>query len=82
MREMHRRSYSISDTIIEARQQAPVRQEASENESYVYSSDRGTEPAGEDDRIAIGRPGGMPARPVHIRCNPPHMGSIRIGRAT
>jgi small subunit ribosomal protein S2 len=40
----------IADTIIEARREAPVRQEASEAESFVYSSDRGTEPAGEDEK--------------------------------
>ncbi len=38
----------ISDTIIEARREAPVRQESEESESYVYSSDRGAEPAGDD----------------------------------
>jgi small subunit ribosomal protein S2 len=40
----------IADTIIEARREAPVRQEAEESESYVYSTDRGAEPAGEDDK--------------------------------
>ncbi len=38
---------SISDAIIEARREAPVRAEAEETESYTYSSDRGAEPAGE-----------------------------------
>ncbi|HYV99363.1 MAG TPA: 30S ribosomal protein S2 [Gemmatimonadaceae bacterium] len=40
----------IADTIIEARREAPARQEVAETESFVYSSDRGTEPAGDDER--------------------------------
>jgi len=37
---------AIADAIIEARREAPVREEAEEGESYTYSSDRGAEPAG------------------------------------
>jgi small subunit ribosomal protein S2 len=37
---------AIADAIIEARREAPVREEAEESESYTYSSDRGAEPAG------------------------------------
>src|SRR6476661_4311191 len=41
---------AIADAVIEARREAPVRQEEEEGESYTYSSDRGAEPAGEEDR--------------------------------
>jgi len=41
---------AIADAVIEARREAPVREEAEEGESYTYSSDRGAEPAGEEDR--------------------------------
>ena len=40
----------ISETIIETRREAPVRAVADEQESYVYSTDRGAEPAGRGDR--------------------------------
>lgn len=56
---------AISDTIDEARREAPSRPSDEEQESYVYSTDRGTEPAGRGDRgdrggsapAAAGRPG-------------------------
>src|SRR5438067_3140102 len=38
---------AIADSIVEARREAPVREEVEEGESYTYSSDRGAEPAGE-----------------------------------
>ena len=41
---------AIADAIVEARREAPVREEAEEGESYTYSSDRGAEPAGEEER--------------------------------
>ena len=41
---------AISDTIDEARREAPSRPADEEKESYVYSTDRGTEPAGRGDR--------------------------------
>ena len=56
----------ISDTIVEARREAPVRQEVDETESYVYSSDRGAEPAGEDDKRRRRRPRRRRARPEAI----------------
>ena len=40
----------IADTIDEARREAPVRPTEDEQESYTFSSDRGTEPAGRGDR--------------------------------
>ena len=43
---------AIADAIIEARREAPVREEVEEGESYTYSSDRGAEPAGEEERSA------------------------------
>jgi small subunit ribosomal protein S2 len=56
----------IADTILEARREAPVRTEVEETESYVYSSDRGTEPAGDDDRRRRRRPRRRRARPEAI----------------
>jgi small subunit ribosomal protein S2 len=41
---------AISDTIDEARREAPSRPADEESESYVYSTDRGAEPAGRGDR--------------------------------
>lgn len=40
----------VADTIEEARREAPVRPVEEEQESYTFSSDRGTEPAGRGDR--------------------------------
>ncbi|WP_337170511.1 30S ribosomal protein S2 [Gemmatimonas aurantiaca] len=40
----------VADTIDEARREAPVRPVEEEQESYTFSSDRGTEPAGRGDR--------------------------------
>ena len=56
----------IADTIIEARREAPVRTEAAESESFVYSSDRGTESAGEDDKRRRRRPRRRRARPEAV----------------
>ncbi len=39
---------AVADTIIEARASAPQRSENEEQESYTFSSDRGSEPAGRD----------------------------------
>ena len=36
---------AVAEAIIEARREAPVREETEEGESYTYSSDRGAEPA-------------------------------------
>jgi small subunit ribosomal protein S2 len=56
----------MSDTIVEARREAPVRQETPETESYVYSSDRGAEPAGDDDKRRRRRPRRRRASPEAI----------------
>jgi small subunit ribosomal protein S2 len=59
---------AIADTIVEARREAPVREEGEESEgSYTYSSDRGAEPASREDRNkkrggAAGGPGGARRR--------------------
>ena len=57
---------ALADTILEARREAPVRVEVDEAESYVYSSDRGTEPAGDDDRKRRRRTRRRRARPEAI----------------
>ena len=41
---------AIADTIDEARREAPARPSDEKQESYTFSSDRGTEPAGRGDR--------------------------------
>jgi small subunit ribosomal protein S2 len=51
---------AISDTIDEARREAPSRPADDEQESYVYSTDRGAEPAGRGDRGDRGAGGGAP----------------------
>jgi len=48
---------AISDTIDEARREAPARPSDDEQESYTFSSDRGTEPAGRGDRGDRGQSG-------------------------
>ncbi len=57
---------AISDSVIEARREAPVREEVEEGESYTYSSDRGTEPAGEEDKKRRRRPRRRRAKPEAI----------------
>jgi small subunit ribosomal protein S2 len=52
----------ISETIAEARREAPTRPSDEEQESYTFSSDRGTEPAGRGDRGDRGQGGGAGAR--------------------
>jgi small subunit ribosomal protein S2 len=48
---------ALAESILEARREAPVREESEEGESYTYSSDRGAEPAGEgEDRRRRRRP--------------------------
>jgi small subunit ribosomal protein S2 len=47
---------AISDAIIDARREAPVRTEVEEAESYTYSSDRGAEPEAGDERRRRRRP--------------------------
>jgi small subunit ribosomal protein S2 len=58
---------AIADAVIEARREAPVREETEEGEgSYTYSSDRGAEPAGEEDRRRRRRPRRRRAKPEAI----------------
>ena len=57
---------AIADAIIEARREAPIREEAEETESYTYSSDRGAEPEGEGDRKKKRRPRRRRAKPEAI----------------
>ena len=57
---------AISDSIAEARREAPVREEVDEGESYTYSSDRGAEPADEPDRKRRRRPRRRRAKPDAI----------------
>jgi small subunit ribosomal protein S2 len=57
----------ISDTILETRREAPVCQESSEeSESFVYSSDRGTEAAGGEDAKRRRRPRRRRASPEAV----------------
>ena len=51
-------AHSIADTIIEARASAPARSADEDQESYTFSSDRGSEPAGRGDRGDRGPRGG------------------------
>jgi small subunit ribosomal protein S2 len=51
-------THAFADAVVEARREAPVREEAEEGESYTYSSDRGAEPEGDRD----GRKGGRGGR--------------------
>jgi small subunit ribosomal protein S2 len=62
------RSQAIADTIDEARREAPARPSDEEAESYVYSTDRGAEPAaaGDDDRRKRRRPRRRRAKPEAI----------------
>jgi len=57
---------SIADAIVEARREAPVREEVEEAESYTYSSDRGAEPEGEGDKKRKKRPRRRRAKPEAI----------------
>jgi small subunit ribosomal protein S2 len=58
---------AIADAVVEARREAPVRQEIEEGESNTYSSDRGMEPAaGDDERRRRRRPRRRRAKPEAI----------------
>ncbi len=59
-------THTIADAIIEAKREAPIREEAEETESYTYSSDRGAEPEGEGDRKRKRRPRRRRAKPEAI----------------
>ncbi len=58
-------THAIADAIVEARREAPIREEVEETESYTYSSDRGAEPE-EGDRKRKRRPRRRRARPEAI----------------
>ena len=63
---------SIAETIDEARREAPARPAEEEAESYVYSTDRGAEPAGgADDR--------RKRRPRRRRAKPEAIARLRTG---
>jgi small subunit ribosomal protein S2 len=58
---------AIADAIVEARREAPVRQEVEEGESNTYSSDRGMETAsGDEERKRRRRPRRRRAKPEAI----------------
>jgi small subunit ribosomal protein S2 len=59
-------THAIADAIIEAKREAPIREETEETESYTYSSDRGAEPEGEGDRKRKRRPRRRRAKPEAI----------------
>jgi small subunit ribosomal protein S2 len=60
-------THAVADAIVEARREAPVRQEVEEGESSTYSSDRGMEmAAGEDERRRKRRPRRRRAKPEAI----------------
>lgn len=42
-------THGFADAVVEARREAPVREEVEEGERYTYSSDRGAEPEGDRD---------------------------------
>jgi small subunit ribosomal protein S2 len=61
-------AHAIADAIVEARREAPVRQEVEEGESNTYSSDRGMEAAagGDEERRRRRRPRRRRAKPEAI----------------
>ena len=73
---------AIADAIVEARREAPVRQEEEEGESYTYSSDRGAEPAGEEDKKRRRRPRRRRAKPEAIAARLKGAGRRRGGGST
>ncbi len=60
-------THAVAEAIVEARREAPVRQEVEEGESSTYSSDRGMEMAGgEEERRRKRRPRRRRAKPEAI----------------
>jgi small subunit ribosomal protein S2 len=57
---------AIADSVIEARREAPAREEVEEQESYTYSSDRGAEPEPESERRRKRRPRRRRAKPEAV----------------
>src|SRR5437763_8159311 len=72
---------AIADAVVEARREAPTRQEEEEGESYTYSSDRGAEPAGEEDRKRRRRPRRRRAKPEAIAARLKGPGEGEAGEA-
>ena len=66
---------AIADAIVEARREAPARDESEETESFTYSSDRGAEPAGEDEKRRRRRPRRRRAKPEAIAAR------LKVGEA-
>ncbi len=75
---------AVTDAIIEARREAPVREETAEGESYTYSSDRGAEPQGDDRRRRGGHGGGERGgdRPRRRRAKPDAIAARLKGEAS
>jgi small subunit ribosomal protein S2 len=65
-------SGAVTDAIVEARREAPVREETEDGASYTYSSDRGAEPEGDGRRRggSGGGGGGGGDRPRRRRAKP------------
>ncbi len=59
-------THALADTIIEARLEAPTREDAEEGESYTYSSDRGAAEVEGDDKKRRRRPRRRRAKPEAI----------------
>ena len=74
-------THAISDAIVEARREAPIREEVEEAESYTYSSDRGAEPEGEGDRKKKRRPRRRRARPEAIAARLKTGGEVESGES-
>jgi small subunit ribosomal protein S2 len=74
-------THAIADAVVEARREAPVREETEEAESYTYSSDRGAEPEGEGDRKKKRRPRRRRARPEAIAARLKTGGEVESGDA-
>ena len=74
-------THAISDAIVEARREAPIREEAEETESYTYSSDRGAEPEGEGDRKKKRRPRRRRAKPEAIAARLKTGGEVESGES-
>jgi small subunit ribosomal protein S2 len=74
---------AIADAIVEARREAPVREETEEGDgSYTYSSDRGAEPAGgEEERKKRRRPRRRRAKPEAIAARLKGPGETEGGEA-
>ncbi|MHB1224387.1 MAG: 30S ribosomal protein S2 [Gemmatimonadaceae bacterium] len=59
-------THALADTIVEARHEAPGREESEDSESYTYSSDRGAAETEGDDKKRRRRPRRRRAKPEAI----------------